>query len=204
MYCNMRQFAFDVHVLNLGVRAHIFGSIYAETPAPAIENSGGQYCISVHLIAYANVQTTCLVCRSNSDMRQTHHQSCYNGRYISAAVCPPDICACFTVLSHPCRSELREKTLSIITHHGHSVHRNSSRSGKSHILLMCSGLMVLRFDINPKKTCLKGCSFNTSQVAATVEYLVNSFQFNVSDVKWQTLYVDHLPAFYSWSGQCRQ
>ena len=61
--------------------------------------------------------------------------------------------------------------------------------------------MVLRFDINPTKLCRKGCSFNTSQVAATVENLVNSLQFSVADVKWNRLYVDQLPAFYSWSGQ---
>ena len=66
----------------------------------------------------------------------------------------------------------------------------------------CAGLMVLRFNINPPVTsCSLGCSVNTSRVAEAVETLVNSFSFNLSDISSQTLYVDQLPAFYSWSGQ---
>jgi len=66
---------------------------------------------------------------------------------------------------------------------------------------LCIGLMVLRFDVSPMISCQTGCSFNTSQVAAIVENLVNSFSFNLTDIRFNTLYVDQLPAFYSWSGQ---
>lgn len=68
-----------------------------------------------------------------------------------------------------------------------------------------TGLMVLRFNINPPlASCRQGCFLSTSQVAETARDVVDSFSFNLTDTNWRTLYVDRLPAFFSWTddGPC--
>ena len=64
------------------------------------------------------------------------------------------------------------------------------------------GSMVLRFNVNPPlSSCRRGCFLSTSQVAETARAVVDSFSFNLTDTNWRTLYVDRLPAFFSWTGQ---
>lgn len=62
--------------------------------------------------------------------------------------------------------------------------------------------MIVRFNINPAlRSCRWSCFSNTSQIADAAERLVNSYSFNLTDIGSRTLYVDQLPAFYSWTGQ---
>jgi len=64
--------------------------------------------------------------------------------------------------------------------------------------------MVLRFNIQPAvKSCYQGCHLNTSKIARRVADLVDSFAFIIWDVNRQALYVDQLPAVYTWTGQYR-